>query len=481
MDSFLTVSKASSNRALDMPASYVSTLRDGEEIFVESYGRKFVWDSTFPSGTSIVDGESFRPASWSANGAFVADLRGEEKFWRQSAWFVNTSGDDENDGLTSATPLKTDAEIQRRWGLRPRIAVPVTITYAQSPAGFTNYALVIASGGSVTFVGTPTVSKAGTIISAVQTQVRIAGAEAAWAITGTGLGASDVGKLAVITASGTPANVGAYAAILKDETGGKVRVSPFGTYAATGTFTQATPQIGDVIEVRDLSATTLNVGEIELHVEYNSAAQASPARQVVIFDSAKLDGNSATLIGFIHGPRSAVHFARSEVSNMVITAGNARFCGGLVTGTSGIGVRAVATATFPQTGFLNTILQTSHGGASTLQADTYFQNSTLSISRGGTSNTQGVAVFDRASSDSAISVSGGGFCIQTGAVPDWGTNNTGHGVKVQSAGAYTYTTKPQINSGLGAGREALVGGTDKLYSAIPYFEVTNGAALVLSA
>jgi len=93
----------------------------------------------------------------------------------------------------------------------------------------------------------------------------------------------------------------------------------------------------------------------------------------------------------------------------------------------------------------------------------------------------GVAFWDRSSSDSTIVVPPGGLWLQQGAVPDWGTNNTGHGVKVQSAGIYSYTTKPTINGTLGAGREALVGGTDKLYSAIPYIEATNNAALVLTA
>jgi hypothetical protein len=45
----------------------------------------------------------------------------------------------------------------------------------------------------------------------------------------------------------------------------------------------------------------------------------------------------------------------------------------------------------------------------------------------------------------------------------------------------TYVTKPVINGGLGAGRESIVGGTDKQWGAIPYVEATNEAALVAYA
>jgi hypothetical protein len=92
-----------------------------------------------------------------------------------------------------------------------------------------------------------------------------------------------------------------------------------------------------------------------------------------------------------------------------------------------------------------------------------------------------VAWFDRATSDNALVVQEGGLYQSFGATPDWGTNNAGHGVVVSSGGYSSYVTKPTINSGLGAGREAKVGGTDKEYSAIPHVEATNNAALVLTA
>jgi hypothetical protein len=100
-------------------------------------------------------------------------------------------------------------------------------------------------------------------------------------------------------------------------------------------------------------------------------------------------------------------------------------------------------------------------------------------------SSNGAAFFDRSSSDSAVIV--GSFTnstaawAQSGAIPDWGTANAGHGVKVQSGAMYSYVTKPTVNGTLGVGREALVGGTDKLYADVPYIEGANNAALVLTA
>jgi hypothetical protein len=459
----------------------VSNLAANTEAYVASVRDWFRWD---PSSTATAD--DITVVSLTANGGsagrFLREFRGDP-YWRaQTAWFVDTAGNDENDG-SSLAPVKTDAEIQRRWGLgiRARLTVPVTITYAQAPTGQTNLLFEIVTGGALTFIGTPTISKAGTVLTAVQAQVRTAGAEAGWAIMGTGLGATEVGKLAFITASGTPANVNAYAAVLKDETGGKLRVSPFGT-STVSAFTQATPQVGDVIEIRDMS--TLKVGAIEGTSAMQDAAAISPDRNAVIFDSVALDGGGQLGSVFINGLTAV--YQRSRLTNLSFTgisratAQSHRVNGGIVTGTNGLAIRS--TVTFNQTGFLgtNTGASVGSGGALTLSADCYFQNSGLAVARGAVALSSGSGFFDRGTSNATVVVSGGGFYLQSGAVPDWGTANTGHGVTISSCGSYAYTTKPTINSGLGAGREAQVGGTDKLYSAVPYIEATNNAALVLN-
>jgi hypothetical protein len=455
----------------------VSNLAANTEVFVTSVRDWFRWD---PSSTATSD--DIAVVSLTANGGsagrFLREFRADP-YWRaQAAWFVDTAGNDENDG-SSLAPVKTDVEISRRWGLgvRARLDVDVTITYAQTPVGQTNYIVELLPGIQLTLVGTPTVTKAGTVISAVQAQVRTAGAEAAWAITGTGLGATEVGKLAFISSSGTPANVGAYAMILKDETGGKVRVSPFGTYTpTTGAFVQVTPQVNDVIEIR--TPSSLLVGGIDAYaVCADNGIGSGGAR--VLFDSLTVDGGS-TLNGAITSTRAAVLYARSILQNLtLVDVGNTRghnLRGGGIAGL-GVVIRG-GTTTLSQVGCLASL--TVRAGTATVITDTYFQNSSLSINVGSSASTSGAAFFDRVTSNSSLVVAAGASCVHAGATPDWGTGNAGHGIVVQSASSYAYGTKPTINSGLGAGREAQVGGTDKLYSAIPYVETTNNAALVLT-
>jgi len=401
--------------------------------------------------------------------------------WRmQTAWFISTAGSDENGGLTSLTPLKTDQELARRWGVRPVLTVPTTVTYAQTPTGITNYNVGCSDTGSLRLVGTNTVTKAGTVITAVQAQVRTAGAEAGHAITGVGLGADDVGKLVFITA-GTAANIGAYAAVLKDESGGKIRVSPFSKVDdTTGVLTQVTAVAGDTVEVRVPS--TLNVGSIEVF----SAGVANPATagfSRVVFDALTLDGG-ATTNGAISTHKLAVYYVRSVLSRIswcgTSSANSAHLVRGGLIGTGGLTVRGPGTNTLTNPGVLGAVVVPA-GGLLTVSVDTYFQNCGLSTSRGGVISTQGAAFFDRSAADSTLVASAGSTIFHASATADWGTNNAGHGLCVFSAGSYVYAVKPTINSGLGAGREARVGGTDKLWSAIPFVEPANNAVLVANA
>jgi len=463
-------------------------LQDGQRVYVATLKSWFAWHAASAVADDTTD---FLSVAVTANGAsagrFVRLADAHPAWLAQTAWFVSTAGSNENDGATVGAPVLTDAEIQRRWGAGARLSVPVTVTYAQSPTGITNYNVEIVTNASLTLVGTATVTKAGTVISAVQAQVRTAGSELGWAITATGLDATDVGKIAVITA-GTAGNIGAYAAVLKDETGGKVRVSPFGKFTAnTSPFTQVTPVAGDTIDIRD--PTTLKVGTIEVRSLTNDNLTGTVVNNYLMFDSIRESGDANDGNGGVCANRVTVfHCVRGAIDAISLSGSTGslsshKLCGGLVHNASpsfGVVFRGGTVGTVHQSGCLTSITA-SAGSLCILQADTYFQNCGLTISRGGVANTQGVAFFDRSSSNSSLLVSALGMCQQTGAVPDWGAANAGHGLTIQSAGSCVYTTKPTVNSGLGAGREAQVGGTDKLYSVVPYVEATNNAALVLLA
>jgi hypothetical protein len=483
VDEFLSVVKSSSNRLLDVPASYCAMRTDGDEIRVLSYGGKWVWDSTFPSETATDNKESCRPTAWTANGAFVRDLNGNKKFQRQTAWFVSTLGDDENDGLTALTPLATDREIQRRLGTNPHLDAKITVTYADAPAGTTNYEASLLPDASLTLVGTPVTTLSGVLITAVQAQVRTAGSEARHAITGSGLGASHVGKLAIIR-SGTAANIGASAMILKDETGGKVIVSPFGK-AAIGFngFTAVTPVANvDVIDV--ITPTTLKVGTIKLKCFSQTAFNGPPAANMFVTDGVTLDGDVdafGTGSLFIDGVYAQT--LRSILKDIQIYGSNSTSITGFnVTGGGATGTVIVNTngVFFTKTGFLNATLWLRNGGACSLESDTYFQASSVSVFANGVVGSAGASVFDRASTG-AVTIAPGGVWQQSGAIPDWGTNNTGFGLNVQSGGCYVYSAKPTINGTLGAGREAKIGGVDTEYGSVPAVTAANNAMIVALA
>lgn len=491
--SFLTVARASANRMLDAPLGMVSSWTDGQPLYSSSFGGAgWHWQADFPAATATDNETTCRPTSWVAgglNGAAVRNLQGNRTALTQAVWKVDSTATDNEGSGSALDPVKNDYEIQRRWGagVPSLAAVQVAITYAQSPSNITNLKASIGTNGSLSILGTPTVTKPGTVITAVQAQVRTPGAEAGWAITAVGLGAGDVGKLAVITSSVNAPSIGAYARILKDETAGKVRVSPFGTYAtSTAPFTQRTPVVGDVIEIRELS-TVLSVGTIQLESEYQTTIAAAPARNVAIFDSIRLDGDATTFNGTIFSNRVNVHFARSLLTNLSICGQSAsqaiqQMCGGGcgVAGGVGVIIRAGGFFNMRQPGNLGSC-SAAPGSALTVGVDTYFQDSALTFNRGSIGNTQGVAMFDRTVSNAVLGVSPGAMVQHSGATADWGTNNAGHGITMTSLASYTYAVKPTINGTLGAGREALIGGVDTLYGTVPAITAANNAALVLTA
>lgn len=485
--SFLTVARASAVRMLDAPLGMVSAWADGQPLYTSSFGgADWHWQADFPAATATDNETTCRPTSWIAgglNGAAVRDLSGNPFTWVQSAWTVDSTASDNE----QATTVKNDYEIQRRWGvgIRAQLATAVVITYAQAPTNQTAFLFQIVPGGSLKYLGTPIVTKPGTVITAVQAQVRTAGAEAAWAITAVGLGASEIDKVPVITASAAPGNVGAYSIGLKDEGGGKLRVAPFGTYnAATGAFTQITPLVGDVIEIREM--TKLTMGKIEGHNEQSQTAQ-NPTFGVT-FDSVYLDSMvGAGVAGAIQSIGVGFYYARcvgkilrmGGMSSQMPTQHFWRGAGFASGGSITVHTAGILSCTLIGSG---ASIFARQGSQALFSADCYFQNAACGPGfPGGLIESAGVAFFDRTIANQAILVASGSVWRQTGAVPDWGTANAGHGVVVPATGNYIYGTKPTVNGTLGAGREALIGGTDKLYGAVPYVEGANNAALVLNA
>jgi len=471
----VAIGASGSGRLIDVG---LSGLVDGvSTAWVESVKDTWRWDAT-----STLTADNITVCNPTANGAnpgrFIRKLEPAPEWRQQAAWFVDTAGNDENDGTTSLTPVKTDVEISRRWGSGTvQLSVPVTVTYAQAPAGDTAFDWEPLTGGSLTLLGTPTISQAAVVLTAVTAQNR--GTQTAWAITGATLGAADVNKIAIITA-GTAGNIGAYARVLKDNGGGSVNVSPFGKFAVgSSPFTQVTPVVGDTVQI--VTPMTLNCAMLRTTSNTTTAAAASPTRNCLVVDSITLTG-TASFQGMVISNGAPVFFARSIPTNVAIagspsSVSNVHFCGG---GAHGVTIQTAGVAQFRQTG-ITSFLGLLTGARAVLFTDTYFQNADCTVDPAASILSTGAAWFDRASSDRALQLFHNAFYRQSGAVPDWGSANAGHGILVSAGAMYSYTTKPTVNTGLGAGREVQLGGVDTLYAGIPAVTAANNAAMVVFA
>jgi len=490
---FTTVNNGGARPLKGISAAEFALLRNGTLVYVESVRDFYKWN---PASTETDDTGAAtslnRYCNPTVNGANPGRL--ERMFlyspdWRVQDFFIDSAtGHNENDG-SIATPLANDVELFQRWGASCNLETVRAVHYAQDPTTQTNYDVNIFENASLTLQGALTSSQIGVVITAVGAQVRTAGAEARHRITGATLGAADVGKLAVIV-TGTPGNIGAYAKILKDNGGGQVIVSPFGLgdVNAFPGFTEITPVVGDAIDV--VEPTRLLVGAIRIKnfSRTPSAFSATPPANTVVFDSVTLDGASNYSdfgTGELYVEGLYTQLLRSNLKDLQINGSSpiadvGVYCnGGGLEGV--IYVNADGLGLF-QTGVLNCSLQVNKGGFLAMNTDVYFQGSGVFPIWGADVSSGGGSYFDLATGVSPITFNLSGATYgQIGAIPDWGTNNTGHGITVGSSCAYTYQVKPTINGLLGAGREASIGGTDKLYAAVPYIEGANGAAMVLRA
>lgn len=96
---------------------------------------------------------------------------------KQAAWFIDSvNGNDENDGSTSGTELRTHAELQRRWGPAVRIAQDTTVTIEENfdlvvdTTALVDVVLVqdvnLGSQPTLSYVGVPSTAESGTLTAA---------------------------------------------------------------------------------------------------------------------------------------------------------------------------------------------------------------------------------------------------------------------------------------------------------------------------
>jgi hypothetical protein len=397
-------------------------------------------------------------------------------FLLQTDWFVSSTGT--GDGKTALTPI-TEENRQKAWPFSTRLlpGTAYTVTYLDSPATPVNYFVETALGSSLKIQGVRTQTKAAAL-TAVTALNRAT--QTPWDVTAVGLGAADVGRIIRITGG---ARAGNYARIMKDLGGGQVRTTPFGTLALStfDPFVQVTPVIGDPIEI--VTLPTLEIASAFFLQGSNEGASSPPLAGCIQFDSLNLSGGAAVQ-GTINSENVQVYLSQTVSTNLGYLGPGGLF---MVAGGGWDGACfAVAgpALLLSGVGFLAGQCFLLPGVLLQIDGDTLIQGGSLFLLGGGEIDAGLLSFFDCANNQ-ALVVNPGAVVrsspLGKGADLIWGTANAGHGVVVRSGGMVAYVTKPTVNGGLGAGREALIGGVDTLWGGVPAVTAANLAAIVVNA
>jgi hypothetical protein len=152
-----------------LQALSVTGFQDGYLVYVQSFLDYF----EYRSSTSGLTADSITISTTSAGGTtrFVRKCLSNIGWQIQSAWFINGStGNDENNGTASGTPLKTWAEFLRRIGNPIRILQATTVTIQANPPTDTLSLSAASNNGTsgpvLTIVGTPSTVATVTLTSA---------------------------------------------------------------------------------------------------------------------------------------------------------------------------------------------------------------------------------------------------------------------------------------------------------------------------
>jgi hypothetical protein len=450
-----------SGRLLDVTLAFLGSLANETKVWVRSVRDSWTWYATradASDGITVVN-----PTSNGGNpGRFIRDNVPSPTWAKQATWFIDpVNGNDENVGATAGAgnALKTDAERQRRWGVNAVLRQGTTVTYVSDLADTdpTNYDASLGPGGSLTIQGTMTVVKSSTL-DVVTSMNR--GTQTPWSATSTvAFDGTEVGKFIRITGG---ANVGAIWGVVKNNGGGSLRFTTPGIpNPAAFSFTRKTPVHLDPYDV--VTPSVVPVGTWKFPVTTGAAYGAVTIQNAHLQFGAGIGllqtGSAIVAIG-----SCVLDGASMSGPNVVGMVGAGCLLNGFIT-MEGVFCQLFAGGTLS-----GASLFVGQASDVALDYDFLMQNSLVQVSESNVT-TGYVAWFDRAASGAMICYLGGRWVskqVNDGADLAWGTANTGYAVIMHEGSYACYTTKPTINGGLGAGRESLVGATDKQWGAIPF-------------
>lgn len=157
-----------STGAVQLASIDTTGIADGTFAWVRSVEDLFVLNRTSAltaDGITVVTGAV-------GGGQWLRRNNGSQRWLQQADWFIDASaGDDENDGNTSGTALRTHAELERRWGPNALLRQTTTVnilTDLDATDDATPYIDVTLEDGDVNlfYVGTATTILSGTLTAA---------------------------------------------------------------------------------------------------------------------------------------------------------------------------------------------------------------------------------------------------------------------------------------------------------------------------
>jgi hypothetical protein len=402
----------------------------------------------------------------------------------QAAWYISTTGNDNNSGQTAATAIRTHAELMSRIAGQ-EINVTVTIHVLNNALATEDCHVVwnIGPEGNVRYLGYATsVLATGSITAKTDldeaTNVPFDITDAALSDSWTALGLVN-GRLRITSG----ARAGAVAWVMKDLGAKKARVSQWKQTAwpITNNYPTVFPQIGDPYVVETLSA----IRSLRVNTQSDSGWDA-----VYFVNNGRLTFDSFTInsTGFdvivITGDGSrgydnnfmncdlrfldtaaGAHFYNCRLNNWTSQSSNttAWIDGGLLTGfflNRGAGTLQLISVSAQSTSFASI----EEGIALTLASES-------SGSHGG------IGAFD--SGEDGIIISGGYADVGSFI---YGSGNTGYGIRARDGGRIHYSAAALAKMTIaGSVNDTIVGGTVKAYGALPFFNVANGSCIVQKA
>jgi Fe-S-cluster formation regulator IscX/YfhJ len=451
------------NTIADLAAFDDSSLVGGELKFIHSV--KDFWRlsrsaALTPDGITVLAAHS-GVGQWIRLGISTPQL-----FLKQATWYIDgTAGNDENDGTTSGTALKSFQEFLRRIGPAPRV-LPQTITVnilTSLPAGDRINLEGISGinfGVNLIIRGTPVAasSQLGHTTAAAVSAVTHAAADGAQKVTVTGQAwASFLNKRVQVVGG---ARDGMIFYPVKDLTGGQARTSP-GVIVPPGQLGfissgLGTPTTGDTLTVMALPVvpnpifiSDVTVGWIIEDLEFNDDADFTGPNIFTV------NNNLSTF------NRCIMHGTLFQ-DGMCFTSWNGCLLEGMVGSGGAFSLHACA-------------IVGSQGvfGSSLIGHDTIFQGAPFEADEGGPtgmSELDDVAFYDVTGTTAAISSNLGGRVRLSGYFSGshtiYGTSAGGYTLGARHGGTILYTDTTTIKL---AGGTGIInwGGTAKILTDLP--------------